>query len=150
MVARILRSSWPAHPAWGAGSRHVNVMGPSCRRATTLFHFWSVAHDETWFVAHDPRNSDCPRQLARAIHRGGPADERDRDDDGRLFVCRERQQHCLYGHWQVLLDRGDDADQPRQPSDDRATQAHFTYRASAYFDGEADEDGFFDWRRSAA
>ncbi len=30
----------------------------------------------------------------------------------------------------------------------RATQAHFTYRASAYFDGEADEDGFFDWRRS--
>jgi phosphonate metabolism protein (transferase hexapeptide repeat family) len=30
----------------------------------------------------------------------------------------------------------------------RASQAHFTYRASAYFDGEADEDGFFDWRRS--
>jgi len=30
----------------------------------------------------------------------------------------------------------------------RASQAHFTYRASAYFDGEADEDAFFDWRRS--
>ncbi len=30
----------------------------------------------------------------------------------------------------------------------RATQAHFTYRASAYFEGEADEDAFFDWRRS--
>ena len=30
----------------------------------------------------------------------------------------------------------------------RASQAHFTYRASAYFDGEADEKAFFDWRRS--
>jgi len=30
----------------------------------------------------------------------------------------------------------------------RATQAHFTYRASAYFEGEADEAAFFDWRRS--
>lgn len=30
----------------------------------------------------------------------------------------------------------------------RASQAHFTYRASAYFDGEADEAEFFDWRRS--
>lgn len=31
---------------------------------------------------------------------------------------------------------------------ERVTQAHFTYRASAYFDGEADEAAFFDWRRS--
>ena len=30
----------------------------------------------------------------------------------------------------------------------RATQAHFTYRASAYFPGESDEAEFFDWRRS--
>jgi phosphonate metabolism protein (transferase hexapeptide repeat family) len=30
----------------------------------------------------------------------------------------------------------------------RATQAHFTYRASAYFEGEADEAAFFDWRRA--
>ncbi|MFI5011164.1 MAG: DapH/DapD/GlmU-related protein [Hyphomicrobiales bacterium] len=30
----------------------------------------------------------------------------------------------------------------------RASQAHFTYRASAYFDGEEDEDQFFAWRRS--
>jgi hypothetical protein len=29
----------------------------------------------------------------------------------------------------------------------RAAQAHFTYRASAYFDGEADDAAFFDWRR---
>jgi phosphonate metabolism protein (transferase hexapeptide repeat family) len=29
----------------------------------------------------------------------------------------------------------------------RATQAHFTYRASAYFPGEADDAAFFDWRR---
>lgn len=33
---------------------------------------------------------------------------------------------------------------------DRATQAHFTYRASAYFDDAEDEAGFFDWRRSHA
>jgi phosphonate metabolism protein (transferase hexapeptide repeat family) len=30
----------------------------------------------------------------------------------------------------------------------RASQAHFTYRASAYFPGEADEAEFFEWRRS--
>ncbi|MBO0719128.1 MAG: chloramphenicol acetyltransferase [Rhizobiales bacterium] len=30
----------------------------------------------------------------------------------------------------------------------RATQAHFTYRASAYFPGEGDETEFFEWRKS--
>lgn len=30
----------------------------------------------------------------------------------------------------------------------RATQAHFTYRTSAYFPGEADDAEFFDWRRA--
>ena len=30
----------------------------------------------------------------------------------------------------------------------RVSQSHFTYRASAYFDGEEDEEAFFDWRRS--
>ncbi len=30
----------------------------------------------------------------------------------------------------------------------RASQSHFTYRASAYFDDESDEADFFDWRRS--
>ena len=30
----------------------------------------------------------------------------------------------------------------------RASQAHFTYRASAYFEGEEDEEAFFAWRRS--
>ena len=29
----------------------------------------------------------------------------------------------------------------------RATQAHFTYRASAYFPGESDDVEFFEWRR---
>jgi hypothetical protein len=29
----------------------------------------------------------------------------------------------------------------------RATQAHFTYRASAYFEGESDDAEFFQWRR---
>jgi len=29
----------------------------------------------------------------------------------------------------------------------RASQAHFTYRASAYFPGESDEHEFFEWRR---
>ena len=29
----------------------------------------------------------------------------------------------------------------------RPSQAHFTYRASAYFPGESDEAEFFDWRR---
>jgi phosphonate metabolism protein (transferase hexapeptide repeat family) len=29
----------------------------------------------------------------------------------------------------------------------RASQAHFTYRASAYFPNESDEAGFFEWRR---
>jgi hypothetical protein len=30
----------------------------------------------------------------------------------------------------------------------RASQAHFIYRASAYFPGESDEAEFFEWRRS--
>jgi phosphonate metabolism protein (transferase hexapeptide repeat family) len=30
----------------------------------------------------------------------------------------------------------------------RASQAHFSYRAGAYFEGESDEDEFFAWRRS--
>ncbi|KPG02044.1 chloramphenicol acetyltransferase [Rhodopseudomonas sp. AAP120] len=30
----------------------------------------------------------------------------------------------------------------------RPTQAHFTYRASAYFPGEEDDAEFFDWRRA--
>jgi hypothetical protein len=33
---------------------------------------------------------------------------------------------------------------------ERITQAHFTYRASAYFDGEEDDLGFFDRRRALA
>ena len=32
----------------------------------------------------------------------------------------------------------------------RATQAHFTYRSSDYFDDAGDDDAFFDWRRSHA
>lgn len=32
----------------------------------------------------------------------------------------------------------------------RATQHHFVYRASSYFEGEDDEAEFFDWRRSNA
>lgn len=31
---------------------------------------------------------------------------------------------------------------------ERASQSHFTYRASAYFDDAEDEAAFFDWRRS--
>ena len=30
----------------------------------------------------------------------------------------------------------------------RASQSHFTYRASAYFDGAQDDEDFFAWRRS--
>lgn len=30
----------------------------------------------------------------------------------------------------------------------RATQSHFTYRSSMYFEGEADDADFFEWRRS--
>ena len=31
----------------------------------------------------------------------------------------------------------------------RATQSHITYRASAYFPGERDEEEFFAWRRAS-
>ncbi|PWT89173.1 MAG: chloramphenicol acetyltransferase [Proteobacteria bacterium] len=33
---------------------------------------------------------------------------------------------------------------------ERASQSHFTYRASAYFAGERDEEELFAWRRAAA
>ncbi len=32
----------------------------------------------------------------------------------------------------------------------RASQSHFTYRASAYFEGEPDDQDFFQWRRNRA
>jgi phosphonate metabolism protein (transferase hexapeptide repeat family) len=32
----------------------------------------------------------------------------------------------------------------------RASQSHFTYRSSAYFDDAEDDAAFFDWRRSSA
>ncbi len=32
---------------------------------------------------------------------------------------------------------------------ERASQSHFTYRASLYFEDEPDEAAFFDWRRSS-
>lgn len=31
---------------------------------------------------------------------------------------------------------------------DRASQSHFSYRASVYFPGESDDDAFFAWRRA--
>jgi hypothetical protein len=31
---------------------------------------------------------------------------------------------------------------------ERASQSHFSYRASAYFEGERDEEAFFAWRRA--
>ena len=31
----------------------------------------------------------------------------------------------------------------------RASQSHFTYRASSYFEGADDEAAFFDWRRAS-
>src|SRR6201986_635510 len=37
---------------------------------------------------------------------------------------------------------------PGHPPMHRVTQAHFTYRASAYFDGESDDTECFAWRRS--
>jgi phosphonate metabolism protein (transferase hexapeptide repeat family) len=37
---------------------------------------------------------------------------------------------------------------PGQHPMDRASQAHFTYRASRYFDGEADDEAVFAWRRA--
>ncbi len=30
----------------------------------------------------------------------------------------------------------------------RVSQSHFTYRASAYFEGEGDDEAFFEWRRA--
>ena len=68
-------------------------------------------------------------------------------DDGRLFLRRQRRPDHLHDNRKILLDRRDDADQSRQSSDARASQAHFTYRASAYFSGESDEAEFFEWRR---
>src|SRR5258708_5756435 len=37
---------------------------------------------------------------------------------------------------------------PGNPPMDRASQSHFSYRASAYFAGAADDAEFFVWRRS--
>ncbi len=44
----------------------------------------------------------------------------------------------------AAMTRGNPGNHPM----DRASQSHFSYRASAYFPGETDELEFFQWRRS--
>jgi phosphonate metabolism protein (transferase hexapeptide repeat family) len=59
--------------------------------------------------------------------------------DGEVFATRIGKFCSIASH--VRINPGN---HPMQ----RASQAHFTYRASRYFPGEADEAGFFDWRRA--
>jgi len=70
--------------------------------------------------------------------------------DDYSYVVNDAPDH-LHHDRKVLLDRGHDPDQPRPiiPCNG-PSQAHFTYRASAYFPGEADEAGFFELAEPAS
>ena len=57
------------------------------------------------------------REQARRLYRGRRAHHPARSHDGRLFLRRERRPDHLHHDRKVLLDRGDDPDQPGQSSD---------------------------------
>ncbi|HMG49294.1 MAG TPA: DapH/DapD/GlmU-related protein [Inquilinus sp.] len=59
--------------------------------------------------------------------------------DGAMAWCVEIGKFCSIAAYTRL-------NAPNHPTW-RATQHHFTYRSSAYGLGEADDQGFFDWRR---
>ena len=70
-------------------------------------------------------------------------------DARRLLLRRERQRHHLQrriGKFCSIaaMTRINPGNHPME----RASQSHFTYRASAYFPGESDEADFFAWRRA--
>lgn len=62
-------------------------------------------------------------------------------NDAELAYCRIGRFCSIAAHTRL---------NPGNHPMERAAQAHFTYRASAYFEGEADEAAFFDWRRGQA
>ena len=60
-------------------------------------------------------------------------------NDGEVIYTRIGKFCSIAAH--VRINPGD---HPMQ----RISQHHFSYRASAYFDGAEDDAAFFDWRRS--
>ncbi len=68
-------------------------------------------------------------------------------DDGRLFLRRERRADHLHDDRKILLDRGDDADQPGQSPDAPGLAGAFHLSRQRYFPGESDDAEFFAWRR---
>jgi hypothetical protein len=59
--------------------------------------------------------------------------------DGEVFATRIGKFCSIASHVRI---------NPGNHPMHRASQAHFIYRASKYWPGEADEAAFFDWRRS--
>jgi phosphonate metabolism protein (transferase hexapeptide repeat family) len=65
------------------------------------------------------------------------------------YVVNDSQvAYCKFGKFcsVAAMTRINPGNHPMQ----RASQAHFSYRASAYFSGERDDEAFFAWRRAHA
>lgn len=61
--------------------------------------------------------------------------------DGQIDMARIGKFCSIASHTRI---------NPGNHPHERASQSHFLYRASRYFDGEPDEAGFFEWRRAHA
>jgi alpha-D-ribose 1-methylphosphonate 5-triphosphate synthase subunit PhnL len=67
-------------------------------------------------------------------------------EHGRLFLLRREHPDRLCNHRQVRQYCQPCADLREHASDGRASLHHFSYRSAWYFEGESDDQEFFDWR----
>ena len=123
----------------------VTAYGPRSRMTFGSLHEQEDTHDR----AVDPPDSRRPRRQARRLYGSRCANPAARRRARRLLVCRQRQRDCLHHLRQVLLDRGDDADQSRQSSDGPGKPVPLHLPRQHLFSGRAaTRTEFFAWRRA--
>src|SRR5262245_41313133 len=95
----------------------------------------------------DPTAEVCGSRLGAYTEVGA----RTRLTEGELGDCSDVVNDCVFSYDTLgicssiaAMTRINPGNHPMH----RASQSHFTYRASAYFPGEPDEEEFFAWRRA--
>ena len=124
-------------------------MAVSCKRHGTVLHgiHKSGAQEAVDNSAHRPDRQRSCQQIGH-LQRGGRAHVLLEVELGDYsYVVNDSDiAYTTIGKFCSIaaMTRINPGNHPMQ----RASQSHFTYRASAYFPGEQDEHGFFAWRRS--
>jgi phosphonate metabolism protein (transferase hexapeptide repeat family) len=144
------RFLWPTNSIAAAARRHPFVMTPSSSRSMT-----------TGFIAHgirmtgkmlsveptiDPSAKLHDVRLGTYCEVGARTILHEVTMDDYSYVVNDAQiTYTTIGKFCSIaaMTRINPGNHPMR----RATQAHFTYRASAYFPGESDDAEFFEWRR---